>query len=98
MNRVACLMALFFKSECKDTKFLRRLQVFRELFFDFFSVLTIHFLHFHGLKLSPLGDKKYSQRGNVLFPVRECLVPSVGMFCSHTGNVFKSAKACTYLY
>ena len=80
MNRVACLMALFFKSECKDTKFLRRLQVFRELFFDFFSVLTIHFLHFHGLKLSPLGDKKHSQRGNVLFPVRECLVPILGMF------------------
>jgi hypothetical protein len=61
MNWVVCLIALFFKSDCKDTKFLSNFQIFRQLFFNFFSVLTIHFLHFNGLKLSPLGDKKYSQ-------------------------------------
>ena len=50
-----------FQSDCKDTKFLIDFQIFRQLFLIFFSVLTIHFLHFHGLKLSPKGDKKYSQ-------------------------------------
>ena len=71
MNRVVCLIALFFKSDCKDTKFLSGFQIFRQLFLSFFSVLTIHFLHFYVLKLSPKGDKKYSQCGNVLFPIWE---------------------------
>jgi hypothetical protein len=73
-------MALFFKSDCKDTKFLSVFQIFWQLFFNYFSVLTIHFLHFYGSKLSPKGDKKYSQCGNVLFPTWEHFIPSMGIF------------------
>ena len=35
MNRVVCLIALFFKSDCKDTKFLGQMQIFRVKFLDF---------------------------------------------------------------